>query len=265
MYESNKTRLKEIIRIYDSLVVAFSGGTDSTLLGWLGYQILKEKLLLVHVVSPFTPASETDFVNQWSLDNNIRLENIAVNPLDEPQIRLNCRKRCYYCKLLIMDHISKKAKETGFSAIADGSNLDDLEDFRPGFEACAELQVKHPFIEAGFTKQMIRDYACELNIPNWRKPASACLASRIPYDTPIEDSTLRKIDFAEAFLLKLGFEGCRVRVIDNIVAKIEVYSRHFDNLVSSRKEIVEYFTGLGFIEVCLDLKGYRKGALNEYL
>jgi uncharacterized protein len=164
-----------------------------------------------------------------------------------------------------MDHISKKAKETGFSAIADGSNLDDLEDFRPGFEACAELQVKHPFIEAGFTKQMIRDYACELNIPNWRKPASACLASRIPYDTPIEDSTLRKIDFAEAFLLKLGFEGCRVRVIDNIVAKIEVYSRHFDNLVSSRKEIVEYFTGLGFIEVCLDLKGYRKGALNEYL
>ncbi|OGV39704.1 MAG: TIGR00268 family protein [Lentisphaerae bacterium GWF2_45_14] len=259
----HRKKLYSIISSYKSLAVAFSGGVDSTLLAKVSLDIHGDNLVLMHVASPFTPAPESDFVEKWAKDNNARLVNVELNPLDDPQIRLNCHRRCYYCKRLIMEHIIKEASKIGIVDVADGSNLDDLNDYRPGMEATKELNIKRPLIDAGFTKEMIREMAKEMGLPNWHKPASACLASRIPYGTHLEKEILEKIDSAETFLAADGIQGSRVRVIENSLAKIEVNPSYFSLIVSNHEKIVNYFTGLGFEDILLDLKGYRTGALNE--
>lgn len=258
----HRKKLYSIVSSYKSLAVAFSGGVDSTLLAKVSLDVHADNLVLMHVASPFTPATESEFVEQWAKENNARLVNVELNPLDDPQIRLNCHRRCYYCKKLIMEHIIAKAAEMGISDVADGSNLDDLNDYRPGMEATKELNVRHPLIDAEFTKQMIRDLAKGIGLPNWHKPASACLASRVPYDTPLEKEILEKIDSAESFLAAEGISGSRVRAIENSLAKIEVSPSDFSAVVSNHEKIVNYFSELGFEDILLDLKGYRTGSLN---
>ena len=258
----HRKKLYSIISSYKSLAIAFSGGVDSTLLAKVSLDVHADNLVLMHVASPFTPANESEFVEQWAREHNARLVNLELNPLDDPQIRLNCHRRCYYCKKLIMEHIIAEAAKMGINDVADGSNLDDLKDYRPGMEATKELNIKRPLIDAGFTKEMIRELAKDMELPNWHKPASACLASRVPYDTPLEQQMLEKIDLAESFLLAGGISGSRVRAIENSLAKIEVNPSDFSLLTSNHEKIVNYFTELGFKDILLDLKGYRTGSLN---
>jgi pyridinium-3,5-biscarboxylic acid mononucleotide sulfurtransferase len=253
--------LKKILSKYDSLAIAFSGGIDSTLLAYCANKFIKGKVLLVNICSPFSTERETVFINKWADNNNFDLEVIHKNPLEIPKIQKNPKDRCYHCKKMLMSEIIEDAKHHGINTVADGTNIDDFSDYRPGIKASDELLIKHPFVEAKFNKNDIRELANKYNLPNWNLPASACLATRIPYDTPILESDLRNIEKAENFLHKLGFLSCRVRKLDN-AAKIEVPADRIDGLLLFKDEIIDICKNLDFKQIYIDLEGYRQGALN---
>ncbi len=162
-----------------------------------------------------------------------------------------------------MGKMLELAGEKGFAQVVDGTNLDDCNDYRPGLQATEELGIKHPFIAAGFTKQDIRQLAHIYRLPNWNAPAAACLASRVPHNTPLAPDQLQQIDQAELFLHQLGFNGCRVRAYGED-AKIECrQTAELRLAVEQRLKIIEYFHQLGFKEIMLDLAGYRQGAMNR--
>lgn len=254
--------LSRILSTYNSLAIAFSGGIDSSLLAVLANKYVKGRVLLVNVFSPFSTEKEVVFVHKWSKEQNYDLEVLHLNPLASQEIKNNPKDRCYYCKKLIMTEITKIASNHSISTIADGANIDDLSDFRPGMKASDELGIKHPFIEAGVTKAHIREMAKSNNLENWNLPSSACLASRIPFNTPILESDLRKIEKAEDYLHTLGFMHCRVRKISES-AKIELPAHIVDEVMPYRADIVEQLKYFGFKGVFLDLEGYRQGSLNE--
>ncbi|HBM17582.1 MAG TPA: ATP-dependent sacrificial sulfur transferase LarE [Lentisphaeria bacterium] len=255
-------KLAKVLSLYNSLAVAFSGGVDSSLLSFMANKYVKGKVLLINVFSPFSTAKEAVFVEKWAADKNYELEVIKLNPLNSEQIKSNSKERCYYCKKLIMSELIKIAAKHSIEYVADGTNQDDLEDCRPGNKAADELGIKHPFLEAGITKNEIREMARENNLENWDRPSSACLASRIPFGKSLEESDLRRIEKAEEFLHQFGFMHCRVRLIGES-AKIELPVAIVDEIMPLRKEIVEQLKNLGFKGVFLDLEGYRQGALNE--
>jgi len=255
-------RLGKILSTYNSLAIAFSGGTDSSLLAFMANKYIKGKVLLINVFSPFSTEKEAVFVEKWAKEQNYLLEVIKLNPLDSEQIKSNSRERCYYCKKLIMSELIKIAAEHSIKDVADGTNQDDLSDYRPGNKASDELGIKHPFLEAGISKREIREMARENNLENWDKPSSACLASRIPFGKVIEESDLRRIESAEEYLHQFGFMHCRVRLIGES-AKIELPAAILDEIMPLREEVVERFKNLGFKGIFLDLEGYRQGALTE--
>ncbi len=254
--------LSRILSSYESLAIAFSGGIDSSLLSVLANKYIHGKVLLVNVVSPFSTEREIVFVNKWAKKQNYELEILKLNPLEFEQIRNNPKDRCYYCKKLIMSEIKIIALRHGISVVADGTNIDDLNDYRPGTKASDELDIKHPFIEANVSKHEIREMAKLNSLENWNLPSSACLASRIPFNTPILEIDLRKIEKAEDYLHILGFMHSRVRKIGES-AKIEVPIHVIDEVMPYRNEIVDKFKYLGFKGIYLDLEGYRQGSLNE--
>ncbi|MCP4177631.1 MAG: ATP-dependent sacrificial sulfur transferase LarE [bacterium] len=258
---TKEEKLRNILSEYNSLAIAFSGGIDSTLLAYCANKFIEGKVLLINICSPFSTEKETVFINKWAGDSDFELEVIHKNPLDVPIIQENTKDRCYHCKKLLMSEIIEDARHHGINTVADGTNIDDFGDYRPGIKASDELSIRHPFIEAKFTKDDIRELAHKYNIPNWDLPSSACLASRIPYDTPILESDLRNIEKAEDFLHKLGFLSCRVRKLDD-AAKIEVPIDRIDNLLIFRNEIIAICKNLDFKQVYIDLEGYRQGALN---
>jgi uncharacterized protein len=161
-----------------------------------------------------------------------------------------------------MSNLICEVRKLGIANIADGTVLDDFGDYRPGLEATAELGIIHPLADAGFNKKIIRILARRYNLPNWRMPASACLASRIPYDTPLEKKMLASVGSAEEYITELGFPGCRVRVLDNMCACIEVNSVYLQLILKKRKEIIAKLKTLDFNSITLDMEGYRRGSLN---
>jgi len=252
--------LKDIIKAYDSMTVAFSGGVDSTLLAKVGQEVLGDKLLLIFINSPFFTKREVEFVRFWTTENKMRMMELELDPMTYDDIARNDIKRCYYCKKVAMAELQRVSMEHDMTIIADGLNMDDFGDYRPGIQASDELGLKHPFVEARFTKQMIRDLSRSYNLPNADRPASACLASRIPYDTRLNYQDLKLVETAEAYLYDLGFDGCRVRKFGD-TAKLELHEKDFESILEIREDVVSVLKQKGFKEVYLDLQPYRMGSL----
>lgn len=260
---TKEQQLFEVINAYGSMVIAYSGGVDSTLLAAATERCLaKDKFMLVNINSAFTATLEKKFI-AWAQNSDMPLQIIDMNPLDDPIVRSNTPDRCYYCKKNIMGKMLEIAETLNFAIVADGTNLDDFDDYRPGLKATAELEIKHPFVEAGFSKQDIRDLSQQYKLPNWNEPAAACLASRIPHHTPLDEQTLNIVDGAEVFMHQLGFSGCRVRIM-NGNAKIELRGEEqLLKAIKMRGNIIKKLQTDGLNEILLDLVGYRQGAMNR--
>jgi uncharacterized protein len=257
-------RLETLLAPLRKVVLAFSGGVDSTFLLAVLSKDPGRKVIAVTALSPTHPQLEQKaargLAGRFSAEHReitgdeIRLEGFRTNPPD----------RCYHCKKHLFSKIDEIRRQEGCEAVLDGSNVDDLSDFRPGLRALEELGVRSPLQEAELSKAEIRVLSKEMELPTWNKPSIACLASRIPYGTEITEEALTRIDRCEAFLSERVEGSVRVRYHGNL-ARIEVASEAFQEVLAHHEAIVGYFKQQGFVYVTLDLEGYRTGSMNEVL
>lgn len=260
------TNLEEYIRRLGSLAVGFSGGVDSSFLLAVAHEVLGDRVIAVTGADASVPEREVNEAKAFCAERGIRHIICKVNPLEEEGYRNNGPDRCYFCKHGIFSEVKKIADESGISYMAEGSNIDDIGDYRPGLRAAAELSVKSPLREAGLNKSDVRLISKAMGLPTWSKPAYACLASRFVYGEEITEEKLRMIDLAEQFLIEHGFLEERVRLHGKI-ARIEVPPSDIPRLASDeiRDMVYEEFRAIGFQFITLDLKGYRMGSMNATL
>lgn len=258
--------LEKNIEELGSLAVGFSGGVDSSFLLAVAHKVLGEKLIAVTAVDASVPEREVEEAKEFCEEQGIRHILCKVDPLRDENYRSNSPDRCYFCKKRVFAKLIKTAEENGIDYVAEGSNMDDLGDYRPGHKAALELSVKSPLREAGLYKSDIRTISRAMGLSTWDKPAYACLASRLVYGEEITEEKLHMIERAEQFLIDRGFREERVRMHGNI-ARIEVAPTDIPRLASEeiRKEVCEEFFRIGFTYVTLDLNGYRMGSMNATL
>jgi len=257
-------RLKKIIESLEGVVIGFSGGVDSTFLLKAAHDVLGDKVLAVIATSQTYPQREIEDALKLAQELGVRFKLIETNELQDDNFRQNPPQRCYYCKKELFTKLKTIAQEKGFKWVLDGSNYDDLDDFRPGTKARDELGVRSPLQEAKLTKKDIRLLSKYFGLPTWSKPSFACLASRFPYYTPIDEEDLQRIGQAEDFLRGLGFRQVRVRH-HGFLARIEVLLEEIPRLVEQKEMVVKKFKALGYRYVTIDLEGYRSGSMNEVL
>lgn len=259
-----KQRLEEVLRGLGSVAVAFSGGVDSTFLLQAAHDTLGDKAIAVTVVADAMPGREIREAQEFCQKADIRQICYTFDQLAIPGFSENPQNRCYICKTAIFTKIKEIAKEEGMAAVAEGSNMDDMGDYRPGMAAISELGIKSPLREAGLYKAQIRELSKEMQLPTWKKPSYACLATRFVYGETITGEKLERVDKAEQLLLDSGFEQMRVRVHGNL-ARIEVLPQDIHRLMEeeTRDKIQQAFKECGFDYVSVDLKGYRTGSMNE--
>lgn len=264
--EEKKKRLEEYLRELGSVAVSFSGGVDSTFLLKVAHDVLGDKAVAVTACSCSFPERELKEAQEFCRREGIRHIIIESDELGVEGFRENPRDRCYLCKRELFQNMWKVVKEENIDNIAEGSNLDDNGDYRPGLRAVAELGIKSPLRQAGMTKQDIRRLSKEAGLPTWKKPSFACLASRFVYGETITEEKLSMVDRAEQLLLDMGLHQVRVRMHGSM-ARIEVMPEELSVLVreENRSRIVSEFEKFGFSYVTLDLKGYRTGSMNETL
>ncbi|PKQ29611.1 MAG: TIGR00268 family protein [Actinobacteria bacterium HGW-Actinobacteria-10] len=249
---------------YESALIAYSGGVDSTLLAFSAHAVLGPKCLAVLARSDTYPETEAESARAVARMLGLRLHEVETNELVDPAFRANTPDRCYHCKTELFALLRTIATSRGLSYVLDGSNVDDLADYRPGSRAAAEFGVRSPLSEVGFTKDDIREVAAMLELPNWDKPSMACLASRFPYGEEITEERLRRVAEAEAGVRSLGLRQFRVRAHGD-VARVEVDSGEMDRAWGMREEMASAIKEAGFTFVAADLTGYRTGSLNEAL
>jgi uncharacterized protein len=254
------------LRALDSLLVAFSGGADSAYLAWAAHRALGARALAVTALSPSFSAHDREQAEAFVRHAGLQHEFIATQELENALYVANNPDRCYHCKTELFDELDALLRERGFAAVAYGINADDTRDFRPGHRAAAEHQVLAPLLEAGLRKAEIRELSHLARLPTWDRPASACLASRIPYGTPVTRENLSLVEQGEAILRELGFRQFRVRYHDEL-ARIEIASEELPRALTAEmtRQMAERFKALGFTYVTLDLEGYRQGSLNAAL
>jgi len=263
---SKLEELKKILLGMNKVLVAFSGGVDSTFLLKVARDVLGEKVMAVTASSETYPQEEIKEAKKLARKLNVRHLVIHTCELENPDFVNNPPQRCYFCKQELFTKLKEIAESESIPYVLDGANYEDTEDFRPGATAAQELGIRSPLKEAKLVKNEIRALSKNLDLPTWDKPSLACLSSRFPYYTEIDKKSLKQIGQAEELLKKLGFKQVRVRHHDHI-ARIEIETAEFPKIIKNRtkQKIVEDFKKLGYTYVSLDLAGYRTGSMNEPL
>jgi len=263
---TREARLYAVLSEYDSILVAYSGGVDSAYLAWAANRARPGQVLCVTADSPSYPRRHRDIAEAIARQFHLPHEFVHTSELDRPEYRANPSNRCYHCKTELYEHLAQLAHDRGFSVIVDGSNADDRGDYRPGRQAAREFGVRSPLDQADLTKQEIRALAREAGLPIWDEPASACLSSRIPYQSEVTEAKLAIIEQAEEVVRALGFRVFRVRHHDTL-ARLEVGRDEMARALEPEinHALVTGLKAVGYKYVSLDLQGYRTGSLNEVL
>ncbi len=267
LVKAKHVRLKEIFQSMEKVLVAFSGGGDSTLLLKVAQDTLGNKnVLAVTALSPLYPERELSGVKKLIQTLGTRHRLVESNELEIPKFSKNPPNRCYHCKQKLFTELLTIAAEESIPFVVEGSTLDDDKDHRPGRLAIQELGIRSPLKEADFTKMEVRELSRALGLSTWDKPSFACLASRFPYGEEITEDGLRMVDEAEDFLFRLGFKQVRVRHYGDL-ARIEILKEEMERLTkgSLREEVVKRLREVGYTYVTLDLQGFRSGSMNEVL
>jgi len=264
LMEDKVDRLKNRLIEFKSAVIAFSGGVDSTFLARIAKDVYGDNLLLITATSSTYPFYELEEAKSLAGLLGIKHKIINSEELDIPGYSDNPPDRCYYCKSELFDKINFIASQEGYEVVFDGSNADDLSDFRPGMKAKHEKGVKSPLADSGFTKSDIRHFSGILNLPTASKQSYACLTSRFPYGEKITKEKLERVGNAEFEIRKLGFSQFRIRSHDNL-ARLEFIPSEMDKAWSIKSQLTEIIKKSGFSYITLDLTGYRTGSMNEVL
>ena len=259
-------KLRATLLDTQGVLVAFSAGVDSTFLLGVAYGVLGNRAVALTATAPTIPPGELEAAKEFAQGLGCRHVIVDSHELTNPAFTQNPANRCFFCKDELYRICRVQADLLGIATIVDGTNLDDLKDHRPGLQAAKEWRVRHPLVEVEMTKNDIRRYSRELNLPTWDKPSSPCLSSRFPYGTEINLERLRKVAACERFMKELRFREFRVRYHGNL-ARIELSQEEFDRLIdkTTRDAVVQKFKEVGFNYISLDLQGYRTGSMNEAL
>lgn len=263
---AKEERLREIFRGLESVIVAYSGGVDSSYVAYIANAELGPRAVCITGQSASLPAYQRAEIDRVVDKFGFQHETIQTEELENPGYRANNPDRCFFCKDELYSKLESVAHSRGIQNIVDGSTVDDLDDYRPGRQAAMQHAVRSPLIEAGLTKSEVRELSWKATLPTWDKPASPCLSSRIAYGTPVTIERLSKVDRGEEILREFGFREFRVRHHDQLV-RLEIAQAELDRILRKDliRELATRFRELGFKYVTLDLEGFRSGSMNEVL
>ncbi|MGN0354112.1 MAG: ATP-dependent sacrificial sulfur transferase LarE [Muricoprocola sp.] len=266
MEEKKLVALKKYLQELGTAAVAFSGGVDSTFLLKTAHEVLGDCCIAVTAYSEYFPEWESEEAREFCQKEGIRQILLKTREMEDEEFCKNPKNRCYICKKALFGELKEVALKEGMDHVIEGSNMDDLGDYRPGLQAIRELGIKSPLRECELTKAEIRKLSQEMGLPTWKKPSYACLASRFAYGERITREKLTMVEKSEKLLMNLGFEQMRVR-IHGQMARIEVPENEISRLVQPdiRKRITEELKGYGFSYVTMDLQGFRSGSMNEVI
>jgi uncharacterized protein len=264
MAESKFSELQNILRNMHSVLIAYSGGMDSSFLLKVAKDVLNENVLAVTADSEIYSSVETTSAKKFAADIGVKHIVVKTNELDNKDFVKNSTDRCFHCKLSLYGEFIKIAEKHHITHVIDGINLDDKTDFRPGMSAAERLKIRSPLLEARLTKKDISIYSKEMNLPTWNKAPNPCLSTRFPYGTELTKLNLSKVEQAEIQLSKYHFKQFRLRIHDDI-ARLEILPEDMNIAFNeaNRSEIVNTLKGFGYTYVTIDLEGYRAGSMNE--